>query len=161
RRLEHARERLRISLRDLMRSEEHRLAQAETRLHSRRPDAMRARLAERLDGCAIRLQRGAARIVDKSTALVTARGARREAVSPKSVLGRGYSVTLAANGRAVRSPTDVSEGEAITSMLAHGSIASTVGKPARPRARLKTARASTGPSGPDLFELLRAVDPER
>ena len=49
-----------------------------------------------------------------------------EGVNPLRVLERGYSVTLKADGTAVRAPEDVSPGEALDTRLAMGTIRSLV-----------------------------------
>jgi exodeoxyribonuclease VII large subunit len=49
------------------------------------------------------------------------------AISPLAVLDRGYSVTLGPDGRAVRTPQDVTAGDAIVTRLADGSLRSVVG----------------------------------
>ena len=59
-----------------------------------------------------------------------------ELASPVNVLRRGYSVTMRADGRLVRSPSDVRPGDTIDTRLADGSVRSVV----------EGERASRGPS---------------
>lgn len=78
------------------------------------------------------------------------------AVGPLRVLERGYSVTLRADGRAVRSPAEVSPGEAIQTRVAEGVIRSVVWETAAPPPTRKPASASRpkrepDPSTPNLF----------
>ncbi len=50
------------------------------------------------------------------------------AVGPMEVLGRGYSVTLGADGRVMRSAGDAEAGERIVTVLADGRVRSVVEK---------------------------------
>ncbi|GJQ29770.1 MAG: exodeoxyribonuclease 7 large subunit [Phycisphaerae bacterium] len=54
------------------------------------------------------------------------------AVNPLAVLDRGYSVTMRADGRVVRSPNDVGPGEALQSRVAEGVVRSVVWDTAPP-----------------------------
>ena len=47
-------------------------------------------------------------------------------LDPKNVLARGWSITRTADGRVIRSTADVSVDEKITTVVADGSISSTV-----------------------------------
>lgn len=102
------------------------LASVEARLQ----EAMRRRLA-RSDERTATLERGL------------------ELVGPVSVMSRGYSVTLNAQGKAVRSVADVSTGDTIITRVIDGGFASVVGEQA-------AGRGSTGQAVPAL----PAVAPE-
>jgi exonuclease VII large subunit len=92
-------------------------------------------------------------------------------VGPPSVLRRGYSITLLPGGRMVRSATDVSPGQTVTTRLADGSFDSTVraaaGEPLAPikplptpAARAAAARTRAGrraPADPDQMDLFGAA----
>ncbi len=52
--------------------------------------------------------------------------AQLQALSPLAVLERGYSMTLGPDGRVIRSPSDVSAGDRISTRLARGTIESEV-----------------------------------
>ena len=49
-------------------------------------------------------------------------GRALEAVSPLAVLERGYSITRRADGRVVQDPSELAEGEALTTILARGEV---------------------------------------
>jgi exodeoxyribonuclease VII large subunit len=49
-----------------------------------------------------------------------------DALSPLTVLARGYAIATRADGRAVRSPTDVARGERLRLRLARGSLSAEV-----------------------------------
>ncbi|MFG0283626.1 MAG: exodeoxyribonuclease VII large subunit [Phycisphaerales bacterium JB039] len=128
-----------------------RLEVATRRLH----DAMRGRLAPgRLETLDAQLARAAALPIERAAGRLRRAEGTLRAVSPLGVLGRGYSVTLTADGRLVRSPADVRTGDAIRTKLAEGEIRSVVGRPgagsSRPARRSK--RQSRDPADQmDLF----------
>jgi len=107
-----------------------RLARRRERLSAvreRLPAALRGRLASvSLDWQASQLERSAgaalARRRDRLEQLVR----RLEGVSPMRVLGRGYSVTLGADGRAVRDASTLSADDVLRTRLAKGSVESRV-----------------------------------
>lgn len=140
---------------------ERRLSTLETRLVAARPEAQQRRARERLDSLSRRLawamqRRGADRV---SRLDATAR--HLEAVSPRRVLDRGFSVTLRADGRIVRNAAEVRAGEIIRSMLASGEVRSRVeggqgdprSEPPRPEVEPKRrpARREGDDTGPGLF----------
>ena len=51
-----------------------------------------------------------------------------ELIGPAAVLRRGYSITLGPTGQVVRTPTDVTPGQSITTRLAEGEVQSVVGQ---------------------------------
>ena len=57
---------------------------------------------------------------------LTALDSRLESIGPMQVLGRGYSLTQDSSGKVVRTHEDVREGDQIRTLLADGSIESTV-----------------------------------
>lgn len=121
------------------------------RLEAHRPAAVYERRRARVDQSADRLAAALRRRLDRldlhrlaldlqlaaSTALRSAidraAAAQRqlELVGPRSVLDRGYSVTLRPDGRAVRAPADVQPGDQLITRLADGAIRSTV-RPDKP-----------------------------
>ena len=60
-----------------------------------------------------------------------------KSVGPQRVLDRGYSYTLGADGKVLRSPSQVTQGETITTVLAEGKLKSKV-----------EGSASSGPASP-------------
>lgn len=142
--------------------------QLTTRLEGQRPQAVHARLiarlhdAERALGTAAQsalararielsrpsLQRAMSHRLAMESARVSSAAAQLHAISPTRVLDRGYSVTLRADGRAVRTPSDVAPGDPLTTRLAEGTIRSTVqGAAIAPRlsARRKPRAPDTSP----------------
>jgi len=123
-----------------------RLLRAETALLARRPHRLLAAKRRVVDGLAARVHEAiGARAVqgDRVIGLLQTAGAMRrafgraearltelrgvlEAVGPKAVLARGYSVTTDADGRVIRDPRDVTIGDEVVSRLAEGAIRSTV-----------------------------------
>ena len=63
---------------------------------------------------------------------VSAAAARVRALDPALALARGWSITRTAEGRVVRSTTDVAVGAAITTRVADGSLTSTITEVAPP-----------------------------
>jgi exodeoxyribonuclease VII large subunit len=61
--------------------------------------------------------------------------ARVRALSPANTLARGYAVVQRADGVVVRSPADVTAGDALRLRVAGGELAATAGEPALARAR--------------------------
>ena len=63
---------------------------------------------------------------NRANADVSAMAARLEAVSPLSVLARGYSVVADTNGNAIRSVSNVNVGDGITVRVSDGTVRATV-----------------------------------
>lgn len=135
---------LRGAVRARLGSAQSRLAGAMQQIEAHRPDSRRARLEARLSMLERRLQVAGARIgvmdlapVARRLSRVTSRDladqrqrldslARQlESVGPPSVLARGYSMTLA-GGRIVRSASDVSPGQLVTTRVMEGEFRSRV-----------------------------------
>ncbi|MSO40172.1 MAG: hypothetical protein EXQ66_07110, partial [Ilumatobacteraceae bacterium] len=81
---------------------------------------------ERLTGRVERLLRRAPQIVLDAVTRTDNLEARIRLLDPKNVLARGWSITRTADGRVIRSTADVSVDEKITTVVADGSISSTV-----------------------------------
>jgi len=84
------------------------------------------RAGERLTGRVERLLRRAPQIVLDAVTRTDNLEARIRLLDPKNVLARGWSITRTADGRVIRSTADVSVDEKITTVVADGSISSTV-----------------------------------
>jgi exodeoxyribonuclease VII large subunit len=104
-------------------------------------DSRLARHAERIPGAARqglesesrRIERAAGRVPPEArrhlrTATLVLDGVegRVRALDPAAALARGWSLTRRADGRLVRSPSDVGPGDELTTILARGEITSTV-----------------------------------
>jgi exodeoxyribonuclease VII large subunit len=145
--------------------------QLEIRLERVRPQAQHARMIarvaaaeerlrrvmqSRLDPTRLRaahdaLARAIARRSRDAAASLDALDKHLAAISPKRVLERGFSITAAADGRLVRSVADVAAGDALTTHVADGTIASTVGEHAAPRTNQPVPRSRKA-RGPDPEE---------
>ena len=84
------------------------------------------RAGERLTGRVERLLRRAPQIVLDAVTRTDNLEVRIRLLDPKNVLARGWSITRTADGRVIRSTADVSADEKITTVVADGSISSTV-----------------------------------
>jgi exodeoxyribonuclease VII large subunit len=145
--------------------------QLEIRLERVRPQAQHARMIARVAAAEERLRRvmqsrldptrlraahdGLARAIARrsrdAAASLDALDKHLAAISPKRVLERGFSITAAADGRLVRSVADVAAGDALTTHVADGTIASTVGAHAAPRTTQPVPRSRKA-RGPDPEE---------
>jgi exodeoxyribonuclease VII large subunit len=117
RRLVHPRERLAAHARVLVQLEA-RLAAASGRVI----ESARWRLAELLRSMGYAAERRMERAQERVARLAASLGN----LDPTAVLGRGYSITRAADGVVLRDATKVAVGENITTTLARGSIESEV-----------------------------------
>jgi exodeoxyribonuclease VII large subunit len=155
-----------------------RVADLAARLDRAQPSAIRSRMAGRLGGLAARLDAAARRrLADADSSPLAERllaGMNRflearadqidaldrhlELVGPQQVLDRGYSLTTDAQGRLVRSAAAVKPGDLLTTRLADGQIASTVGGSGGtvipPRKPGRTRRPGDAPN-PDQMDLFR------
>lgn len=148
------------------------LAQLELRLERLRPQAVHARMIARVESAAARLHRAmqsateidtkipAARMLASARASLRDRALRVDAIekhlnaiAPQRVVERGFSITLDAKGKLVRSVSDVRSGEALRTRVADGTIDSTVGNaaPRAPISRSGASRARSSRGQPDLF----------
>lgn len=101
----------------------------------------------------VRLIQAMAGALRTRAAAVAARQRELEAVGPRSVLKRGYSVTTREDGTVVKHESDVRAGEAIITRLAAGRIRSFAeGQAAPPEPRPQKRRpTSPAPDEPGLF----------
>ncbi|TVQ59231.1 MAG: exodeoxyribonuclease VII large subunit [Phycisphaerales bacterium] len=145
---QHAR-RLRAALRSGVNARRARLERASARLSRSRPEAVYAARRERVarlrtllrdalherarafdaDRAQERLDRALRDARGRAASRLDAAARTLDMVGPVNVLRRGYSVTLRADGRAVRAPGDVRQGDAIETRLATGSLRSIVAPP--------------------------------
>jgi len=155
-----ARERIDRAERALERVLERRVERARERvvaagagLRPRRLEARTRLAAADLRRLAAGLRLAATRSLDRGRARVEADGRQLVAVGPESVLSRGFSYTLGADGSLLRSAGSVRPGERIRTVLADGTVDSEVVAPAeapRPRAAARR-RDGPGVGEPGLF----------
>jgi len=96
------------------------------RLSSRHPRVVVARARAELGPLAARLTSAAERSVQRARGVLGEAASRLDALSPLSVLSRGYSITTRSDGRAVRRSSDVGAGDAVRVRLHEGALRVTV-----------------------------------
>lgn len=119
-----------------------RLDRARGGLDRNRPTAIYSRLLSRLATLVARLAAGGNETLRARRAALDGAQRHLSAVSPVRVLERGYSVTVADNGRIVKSKDDVKAGQRLRTHVADGSFGSIVGDGVKPRKR----KPDEGPS---------------
>jgi len=102
------------------------LAVIDARLARLDPGARQAAARACLDDVARRLMQSATRRSERHAARVDLVARQLAALSPTSVLERGYSITLGADGQPVRSVDRAPPGANLTTVVADGRISSTV-----------------------------------
>jgi exodeoxyribonuclease VII large subunit len=96
------------------------------RLLARHPRAVIQSSRADLGPLAARLSSAARARLRRAEAGIGRAAARLHALSPLAVLGRGYSIAIRADGRAIRSAREVSAGDAITIRVHRGTIDASV-----------------------------------
>ena len=110
------------------------LREIEEALCAHSPQILVARLAQRLVGHEQRLKYAAAVQFERRKGRVEAMERELRALSPDSVLKRGFSMTtLKKDGRVVRSANQIKGGEKLVTRLADGSIESLADDPKQPK----------------------------
>ncbi|MDO5330187.1 MAG: exodeoxyribonuclease VII large subunit [Bacillota bacterium] len=104
------------------------IAQLKKRSFFQSPEAIYLHKKERLSEFGGRLTRALNRQLDNKKAKTEAYKGRLTALSPYGVLNRGYSIFATADGRIIKSASDVKDGDTVSNRLADGIIYSTVGK---------------------------------
>jgi len=118
--------RLRAAVGQLLRRARQRLDELTGRRVLRRPLERIETATQRLDETADRARRAAFFYLERLEQRLGLAAGRLQSLSPLKVLERGYSVTLTQAGAAVRSATQVQEGERITTRLHDGEVVSVV-----------------------------------
>ncbi|MGP1310113.1 MAG: exodeoxyribonuclease VII large subunit [Phycisphaerales bacterium] len=157
--VERAKDRVHRDERDLTRGLRARVASAHLRLerlavrvHAGRPEAVHAARTATVREVDARLRGAMRRTLERRGDRLGAYERELRAVGPMQVLARGYSVTLDAQGRAIRDPAQVSAGQAIESRVLEGVIRSTVvGGDAKPLRKRRAADADPNAEQMDLF----------
>jgi len=106
---------------------------------------------QRLDETAGALREAWARRRERSAFALERLAAQLAALGPEAVLRRGFSITLLADGRALREPAQAPAGARLTTRLLAGEVASVVVRSARPPARPE----SPDRARPEQFELFQ------
>jgi len=79
-------------------------------------------VVERLDRAGDRLVRGIEHRIERSGALLTAHGARLDALSPLRVLGRGYAVARDENGQVLKRVAQLPSGKVFRLRVTDGEV---------------------------------------
>ena len=119
------------------------------RLSKHQPAAVHATRKEHIAGLTKQLDTAiSTRLSSMSTALDSA---QRElnAIAPRQVLARGYSLTTKPNGSLIRSTKDLKAGDPITTHLKDGTVTSTVNGKAK--AKSKQTKSTNPAPQPSLF----------
>jgi exodeoxyribonuclease VII large subunit len=103
-----------------------RLEHASTRLTARHPRLDLARAVALFSSLEARLDRSHRPAVERRRHQIDAIEQRLVALDPMRVLKRGYSITRRPDGRIVRTPGEVREGDRLTTRLAEGEVESIV-----------------------------------
>jgi exodeoxyribonuclease VII large subunit len=109
-----------------LRLEKERVDQLAGRPAFRKPFDRVRELEQRLDDHLARLNRAIRADLKRQREKVAATAEQLDALSPLSVLKRGYSLTRRGDGVVVRNTTDVQQGEVILTRLANGEVTSRV-----------------------------------
>lgn len=108
-----------------IRSRQSDLAQTAERLNDALPRAL-AREAQATDGLAGRLCSTSARVLAPSEATLARLAASLDALSPLSVLARGYAIARTPEGHVVKGASELSPGDAVSVRLGTGSFEASV-----------------------------------
>ena len=90
------------------------------------PWVMVERRREGLAQIQMRLKHGMERRVEGGEAKLARLGGLVKALGPESAFERGFSITFGPDGKVVRSPEEVKEGDALETMTKGGVVGSTV-----------------------------------
>lgn len=145
-------QRLSLMLRRRLELAQHRLASASRHTLFRNPQRLVDQALQKLDETGRRLHSAMPRRLNVESSRLEALARQLGAVSPASVLERGYSYTLGPDGELLRHAGDVRGGDRITTVLADGRVGSVVDgettdtpPPPRPMPRRRPIRRDAGP----------------
>ena len=150
--------RLALALRRRHEVATHRLKAAAAHALFRRPETLIELARRSVDGLALRLHAAPARQAQAARRRLDALARTLDAVGPRNVLARGFSITRGPDGGVLRAAAGVRAGDTLTTVLVDGEVTSVVGdgseppKPAppAPRKRPKTLK-KPGTDEPMLF----------
>lgn len=134
------------------------IAQASQKATRISPEVRIKILRSRLDASAGRLGVALQRSQRERVQRIDAASRQLESVGPRSVLGRGYSWTIRKDGSILRSVSQVTAGDTLTTQLADGRVESVVGGSTtvellgRLRGSHASRRRAVDPSTPMLFD---------
>ncbi|MGN6727205.1 MAG: exodeoxyribonuclease VII large subunit, partial [Tepidisphaeraceae bacterium] len=116
----------------LLRQAQQRVLRLDNRLHAQHPAARVAMARQQVKALGATLNhKQRVRLVEASGRL---QGMQRqlEALNPRGVLSRGYSITTLKNGAIVRSASEIKQGAVLTTQVADGSFESVAKDPKQP-----------------------------
>ncbi|MGH8062483.1 MAG: exodeoxyribonuclease VII large subunit [Pseudoxanthomonas sp.] len=122
RRQQEARRRLESAWREQLERRRSSLRHAAAVLRATQPRRRLAMLRERLQSLGLRPQAAVARELQRDTLKLRALARSLEAVSPLATVARGYSIIADAEGRLVRSVSQVQPGDAVSARLSDGEL---------------------------------------
>jgi len=151
--------RLALALRRRHEVATHRLHAAASHPLFRRPETLISVARGSLDTLAARLHAAPARRVGDAKRRLDALARTLDAVGPRNVLARGFSITRGPDGRVLRAAVTVGAGDRLTTVLADGEVESVVGReggaagrPAKPAPRKRSSTLKKpGTDEPMLF----------
>jgi len=117
-----ARRRLESAWREQLERRRSSLRHAAAVLRATQPQRRLAMLRERLQSMGLRPQAAIARELQRDTLKLRALARSLEAVSPLATVARGYSIIADAEGRLVRSVSQVQPGDALSARLSDGEL---------------------------------------
>lgn len=126
--LDDLRIRLAQRARVVLKGERHVLQEHVRRLYARHPRAVLARARSELTPLHQRLHHGMGRKLDREGARLGAHGRSLAALSPLSILGRGYALATSESGAAIRDVADLTVGQEVTVRVRRGTFVSRVQK---------------------------------
>ncbi|MDF1870947.1 MAG: exodeoxyribonuclease VII large subunit, partial [Phycisphaerales bacterium] len=122
------------------------------RLAKHQPAAVHATRREHIAGLTKLLHNAIHTRIDRLDAQLSASQRELNAIGPRQVLARGFSVTTAADGRLVRSTKDLKTGDQLTTHLKDGQVQSTVsGESTKSKPASKSKQSKDQPPEPNLF----------
>ena len=125
-RLDDALQRLDAAVLQQLRLRQNRIAALATGVLHHDPRQKLAHSRAHLADFRARLDRSLERLVESSAARVGSLDARLNSLSPLAVLDRGYALVLSSDGALIRSTSQISSGDQLTTRLADGTFTSRV-----------------------------------
>jgi exodeoxyribonuclease VII large subunit len=124
--LDELRQRLRRRTERQLGAQATRVSALERRLVRRHPQAVVGRARAELGPLAVRLEAAEARLLEAMRSRLSERVSSLDALSPLTVLARGYAIATRSDGRALRAASEVTPGDRISVRLARGRVSAEV-----------------------------------